>query len=94
MGLWPVLISLLEDNDRQVRSGIAWVCGTALQNNPDAQKAVRFFDLHLWCYFVDVLTNSLYCSFLNIKAYQYFSNYYPLVKKKSVQKHNMPFRVF
>lgn len=42
MGLWPVLISLLEDTDRQVRSGIAWVCGTALQNNPDAQKAVSF----------------------------------------------------
>ncbi|KAI8327655.1 armadillo-type protein [Chlamydoabsidia padenii] len=39
MGLWPVLIELLEDKDRQVRSGIAWVCGTALQNNPDAQKA-------------------------------------------------------
>ncbi|ORZ06183.1 armadillo-type protein [Absidia repens] len=39
MGLWPVLIQLLQDQDHQVRTGVAWICGTALQNNPDAQKA-------------------------------------------------------
>ncbi|KAI8093732.1 armadillo-type protein [Halteromyces radiatus] len=39
MGLWPVLIQLLSDDEQQVRTGVAWVCGTALQNNPDAQKA-------------------------------------------------------
>ncbi|CAO3647433.1 unnamed protein product [Cunninghamella blakesleeana] len=39
MGLWPTLINLLSDKEVVVRTGVAWICGTAVQNNPDAQKA-------------------------------------------------------
>ncbi|KAI9308785.1 armadillo-type protein [Cunninghamella echinulata] len=39
MGLWPTIINLLNDKEVTVRTGIAWICGTAVQNNPDAQKA-------------------------------------------------------
>ncbi|BGP38605.1 hsp70 nucleotide exchange factor fes1 [Rhodotorula kratochvilovae] len=42
MGLWPVILKhLANDDDEQVMFA-CWVCGTATQNNPRAQKA--FFD--------------------------------------------------
>ncbi|KAG0170228.1 hsp70 nucleotide exchange factor fes1 [Apophysomyces sp. BC1034] len=40
MKLWPDLISQLTAKEAAVRKGVAWVCGTAVQNNPDAQKAL------------------------------------------------------
>jgi hypothetical protein len=39
MKLWPGIIKQLEAEAPQVRKGAAWVCGTAVQNNPEAQKA-------------------------------------------------------
>lgn len=42
MKLWPAVIKQLEAKDAEVRKGTAWVCGTAVQNNPEAQKAVSF----------------------------------------------------
>lgn len=39
MKLWPAIIKQLEAEAPQVRKGTAWVCGTAVQNNPEAQKA-------------------------------------------------------
>ncbi|ORX56772.1 Fes1-domain-containing protein [Hesseltinella vesiculosa] len=38
LGLWPTLIQALGDKEQAVRTGAAWVCGTAVQNNPDAQN--------------------------------------------------------
>ncbi|KAI9475758.1 MAG: armadillo-type protein [Benjaminiella poitrasii] len=39
MKLWPAVIKQLEAKEPEVRKGTAWVCGTAVQNNPEAQKA-------------------------------------------------------
>ncbi|KAI7900277.1 armadillo-type protein [Cokeromyces recurvatus] len=39
MKLWPAIIKQLEAKEPEVRKGVAWVCGTAVQNNPQAQKA-------------------------------------------------------
>ncbi|CAO3645272.1 unnamed protein product [Mucor hiemalis] len=39
MKLWPAIIKQLDAEAPQVRKGTAWVCGTAVQNNPEAQKA-------------------------------------------------------
>ncbi|KAI9345065.1 armadillo-type protein [Pilaira anomala] len=39
MKLWPAIIEQLESEHAPVRKGTAWVCGTAVQNNPKAQKA-------------------------------------------------------
>lgn len=40
MKLWPAIIEQLEAKEAGVRKGCAWVCGTAVQNNPEAQKAL------------------------------------------------------
>ena len=40
MKLWPGIIKQLSAAEPEVRKGTAWVCGTAVQNNPEAQKAV------------------------------------------------------
>ncbi|KAI8355083.1 armadillo-type protein [Choanephora cucurbitarum] len=39
MKLWPGIIKQLSAAEPEVRKGTAWVCGTAVQNNPEAQKA-------------------------------------------------------
>ncbi|CAO3681501.1 unnamed protein product [Rhizopus stolonifer] len=39
MKLWPAIIQQLEAKEPEVRKGTAWVCGTAVQNNTQAQKA-------------------------------------------------------
>lgn len=39
MSLWPSIIAQLTAEAPQVRKGVAWVCGTAVHNNPEAQKA-------------------------------------------------------
>ena len=41
MKLWPPLLSQLNAEEPEIRKGVAWVCGTAMQNNPKAQEAVR-----------------------------------------------------
>lgn len=40
MKLWPGIIAQLDAEAPSVRKGCAWVCGTAVQNNPEAQKAL------------------------------------------------------
>lgn len=40
MKLWPAIIAQLNNEHAEIRKGVAWVCGTAVQNNPKAQKAV------------------------------------------------------
>lgn len=61
MNLWPKLISFLSFPETTLREYAAWVCGTAVQNNPQAQKAVRdqkkekkipchFFWCHFTCF--------------------------------------------
>ena len=40
MKLWPPLLSQLNAEEPEIRKGVAWVCGTAMQNNPKAQEAV------------------------------------------------------
>ncbi|GAA5836032.1 hypothetical protein JCM9279_002169 [Rhodotorula babjevae] len=42
MGLWPVILKYLSHDDDEQVMFACWVCGTATQNNPKAQKA--FFD--------------------------------------------------
>ncbi|KAI8889107.1 Fes1-domain-containing protein [Backusella circina FSU 941] len=39
MKLWPAIIKQLEAEEPEIRTATAWVCGTAVQNNPQAQKA-------------------------------------------------------
>ncbi|KAI9264453.1 armadillo-type protein [Sporodiniella umbellata] len=39
MKLWPAIIAQLTADAPEVRKGTAWVCGTAVQNNTQAQKA-------------------------------------------------------
>jgi hsp70-interacting protein len=39
MKLWPAIIKQLEAEAPEIRKGSAWVCGTAVHNNPEAQKA-------------------------------------------------------
>ncbi|CAM0139530.1 hsp70 nucleotide exchange factor fes1 [Umbelopsis sp. WA50703] len=39
MKLWPAIIAQLSNEHAEVRKGTAWVCGTAVQNNPKAQQA-------------------------------------------------------
>ncbi|KAG2179899.1 hypothetical protein INT43_003685, partial [Umbelopsis isabellina] len=39
MNLWPAIIEQLNNEHAEVRKGSAWVCGTAVQNNPKAQEA-------------------------------------------------------
>ncbi|KAI8638341.1 armadillo-type protein [Parasitella parasitica] len=38
MKLWPAVIKEMDNKAPEVRKGIAWVCGTTVQNNPEAQK--------------------------------------------------------
>jgi hypothetical protein len=40
MNLWPAIVAQLNNENEEIRKGVAWVCGTAVQNNPKAQKAV------------------------------------------------------
>ncbi|CAO3696774.1 unnamed protein product [Umbelopsis ramanniana] len=40
MKLWPAIIAQLNNEHAEIRKGVAWVCGTAVQNNPKAQKAL------------------------------------------------------
>lgn len=40
MNLWPALLGQLTAPEPEIRKGVAWVCGTAVQNNPKAQTAV------------------------------------------------------
>ncbi|GAA6052386.1 hypothetical protein JCM3770_000217 [Rhodotorula araucariae] len=42
MGLWPIILKHLASGDDEQVMFACWVCGTATQNNPRAQKA--FFD--------------------------------------------------
>ncbi|GAA5803239.1 hypothetical protein HPULCUR_008716 [Helicostylum pulchrum] len=44
MKLWPAIIAELQSEHPTVRKGCAWVCGTACQNNPKAQKAFLSHD--------------------------------------------------
>src|SRR2546421_12609899 len=46
MNLWPKLISFLSFPEISLKMHAIWVCGTAIQNNPRAQKAVRFTPPH------------------------------------------------
>ncbi|KAI8048773.1 armadillo-type protein [Gilbertella persicaria] len=39
MKLWPGIIQQLSAPEAEIRQGTAWVCGTAVQNNPEAQQA-------------------------------------------------------
>ncbi|CAG8455212.1 1709_t:CDS:2 [Acaulospora colombiana] len=39
MNLWPKIISFLAFPEVSLRKHALWVCGTAVQNNPQAQKA-------------------------------------------------------
>ncbi|KAJ2355490.1 hsp70 nucleotide exchange factor fes1 [Coemansia sp. RSA 2618] len=39
LGLWPRLMALYGDAEPSVRIGALWVSGTAVQHNPNAQKA-------------------------------------------------------
>ncbi|KAI8149215.1 armadillo-type protein [Fennellomyces sp. T-0311] len=39
MKLWPAILSQLDTDEPVIRKGVAWVCGTAVQNNPKAQEA-------------------------------------------------------
>ncbi|CDS11362.1 hypothetical protein LRAMOSA03625 [Lichtheimia ramosa] len=39
MNLWPALLGQLTAPEPEIRKGVAWVCGTAVQNNPKAQTA-------------------------------------------------------
>ncbi|KAL7412239.1 nucleotide exchange factor Fes1-domain-containing protein [Mrakia frigida] len=41
IGLWPPLVALLSSPSDLIRQTASWVCGTAVQNNPKAQEAVR-----------------------------------------------------
>jgi hypothetical protein len=42
--MWPRLIHLLQtDNEPEIRTNVAWVIGTAVQNNPTAQADVINF---------------------------------------------------
>lgn len=40
MNLWPAIIAQLSNKEVEIRKGTAWVCGTAVQNNPKSQVAV------------------------------------------------------
>ncbi|KAH8556774.1 armadillo-type protein [Umbelopsis sp. PMI_123] len=40
MNLWPAIVAQLNNDNEEIRKGVAWVCGTAVQNNPKAQKAL------------------------------------------------------
>ncbi|KAJ1821411.1 hsp70 nucleotide exchange factor fes1, partial [Coemansia sp. RSA 2599] len=39
LGLWPRIIKLYEDPEPSIREAALWVSGTAVQHNPNAQKA-------------------------------------------------------
>ncbi|CAG8572684.1 11364_t:CDS:2 [Paraglomus brasilianum] len=39
MNLWPKILSFFDFKEKSLRLYTAWVCGTAVQNNPRAQKA-------------------------------------------------------
>ncbi|CAG8487678.1 8425_t:CDS:10 [Paraglomus occultum] len=39
MNLWPKILSFFDFKEKSLRLYAAWVCGTAVQNNPRAQKA-------------------------------------------------------
>jgi len=39
MNLWPAIIAQLSNKEVEIRKGTAWVCGTAVQNNPKSQVA-------------------------------------------------------
>lgn len=40
MNLWPKILSFLSFSETSLRKHAVWVCGTAIQNNIRAQKAV------------------------------------------------------
>lgn len=41
LNLWKPLLGLLSAPEDEIRQQAAWVCGTAIQNNPKSQQAVR-----------------------------------------------------
>jgi hypothetical protein len=41
--MWPILMELLDSTEQDWRMHTAWVCGTAVQNNPPAKEAARYF---------------------------------------------------
>lgn len=41
MKMWPPILEELKNTNPKYREQAAWVCGTATQNNPKAQAAVR-----------------------------------------------------
>lgn len=47
LGLWTRLIKHLDDEEPELRMFAAWCCGTAVQNNVQAQKRVSTPHLHI-----------------------------------------------
>ncbi|KAJ1673209.1 hsp70 nucleotide exchange factor fes1, partial [Spiromyces aspiralis] len=43
LGLWPRILGQLKSPEPTIRAGAAWVCGTAVQHNPKAQKAFEYY---------------------------------------------------
>ncbi|BGP54340.1 hypothetical protein JCM8202_000773 [Rhodotorula sphaerocarpa] len=39
MGMWPPIVAHLTDSDDETVKHACWVCGTAVQNNPQSQQA-------------------------------------------------------
>ncbi|KAJ1905824.1 hsp70 nucleotide exchange factor fes1 [Tieghemiomyces parasiticus] len=44
LGLWESLLTLLRDPEPVIRSNAAWICGTAIQNNPTGQAHFQQID--------------------------------------------------
>jgi hypothetical protein len=42
LGMWEPLQGLLASSSDDLKTQVLWVIGTAVQNNPAAQKAVRY----------------------------------------------------
>ena len=47
LGMWELLQGLLATPSDDIKVQALWVIGTAMQNNPTAQRAVRFTFLQL-----------------------------------------------
>lgn len=60
MGLWPKILSFISFSETSLRKHAVWVCGTAIQNNIRAQKAVSsllkqpFFFINIFNYPIDI----------------------------------------
>ena len=67
MKLWPAIIKQLDHEAPEIRKGTAWVCGTAVQNNPEAQKAVSKHILR-GCTILVLTSFLFYDSFWRIKV--------------------------